>query len=101
MGAIISRASASVKRSFWRIWSNNWEGVEWSARQVYTYLTTHHELHHEEEILIVLVDVEELDDVGVVDLFQNVNFVLQPELILLSQLPPRKKHTKYELFIKL
>ena len=41
-----------------------------------TYLSSHHELHHKEEVLIVLVYVKELHDIRVVDFFQNIDLVL-------------------------
>ena len=50
-----------------------------------TYLTSLHEFHNQEEILVVLVDIEELYNVWVINLFQNVDFVLKPDLIFLGQ----------------
>ena len=53
-----------------------------------TYLTASHELHHEEEVLLVLVDVVELDNVRVVDLLQNFDLVLEADFVFTCQLPP-------------
>ena len=55
-----------------------------------TYLSSHHQLHHEEEVFVVLVDVEELHDVGVVHLLQNVDFILKTDLIFFSELAPKR-----------
>ena len=41
-----------------------------------SYLTTHHEFHHQEKILFIFVDIVELDDVGMVNLFENIYFIL-------------------------
>ena len=53
-----------------------------------TYLTASHELHDEEEVLLVLVDVKQLDDVRVVDLLQNIDLVLEADFVFFGQLPP-------------
>lgn len=51
-----------------------------------THLTALEELHHEEVVLVVLVDLVQLDNVGVVYLFENFNFVLKANLVFFSHL---------------
>jgi len=48
-------------------------------------LSALHELHDEEEVLVVFVDVKELDDVGVIDLLQDVDFVLKTNFVFLGK----------------
>ena len=56
-----------------------------------TYLTSLHEFHNQEEILVILVNIKELYDVWVINLLQNVDFVLQPDLIFLGQFTSKKR----------
>ena len=67
---------------------NEW-GWETLAGQTTTYLSALHELHDEEEVLVVFVDVKELDDVGVVDLLQDVDFVLKTNFVFLGKFAPK------------
>jgi len=53
-----------------------------------TYLTTIHEFHHKEEILIVLVHIVELDDIWVVNLLENIDFILQSLPVIFCQFAP-------------
>lgn len=41
-----------------------------------TYLSSLHELHDQEEVLVIFVDVKELDDIRVIDLLEDVDFIL-------------------------
>ena len=56
-----------------------------------TYFATLHQLHDQEEIFFVLVDVEELNNVWMVYLLENVDLILKADLILFSQLAPTVK----------
>ena len=53
-----------------------------------TYLTASHELHHEEEVLLVFVDVIQLDNVRVIDLLEDLDLVLEADFVLTGQLSP-------------
>ena len=55
-----------------------------------------HELHDQKEIFLVLVDVEEFDNIGMVHLLENIDLILQTYLVLLGQLAPKNKfpHTR-------
>ena len=55
-----------------------------------TYLTSLHELHDQEEVLVVLVDVEELDDVWVIDLLQYVDFILKADFVFIGKFAPKQ-----------
>ena len=55
-----------------------------------TYLTSLHEFHNQKEVLVILVNIKELYDVWVINLLQNVDFVLQPDLIFLGQFTSKK-----------
>jgi len=39
-------------------------------------LSSLHELHDQEEVLVIFVDVKELDDIRVIDLLEDVDFIL-------------------------
>ena len=54
------------------------------------YLTSLHQLHNQEEVLIVFVNVVELDNVGVVDLLKNVDFILQADFVFLGKFAPKE-----------
>ena len=57
------------------------------------YLSTSHQLHYEENLLAVFLlnDFVELDHVGVIDLREDVDLVLQRnEVILVHALPIHK-----------
>ena len=54
----------------------------------YTYLTSHHELHNEEKVFLVFVDVVKLDNIGVVDLFENHDLVLKAHLVFFCKFAP-------------
>ena len=56
-----------------------------------TYLTTSHELHDKEEVLLILIDVVQLDDVWMIDLFQDIDFILESDFVFLRQFAPRIK----------
>ena len=45
-------------------------------RQQNTYLATSHELHHQEKVLLVFIDIIQLHYIGVVNLLENIDFIL-------------------------
>ena len=55
-----------------------------------TYLTSLHELHDQEEVLVVLVDIVKLNNVRVVDLLQNVDFILEANFVFLGKFTPKQ-----------
>ena len=57
--------------------------VSWS-----TYLAAAHQLHHEEEVLVVLVYVIQFDNVWMINLLQNIDLILQADFVFPGQLPP-------------
>lgn len=48
-------------------------------------LTSLHKFHDQEEVLIILVDVVKLNNIGVVDLLQNVDFILKANFVFLRK----------------
>ena len=54
-----------------------------------TYLSSLHELHDQEEVLIIFVDVKELDYVGVIDLFEDIYLVLETNFVFLGKFAPK------------
>ena len=54
-----------------------------------TYLTSLHELHDQEEVLVVLIDIEKLNNVRVVDLLENVDFILEANFVFLGKFSPK------------
>ena len=55
------------------------------------YLTSLHQLHNQEEVLIIFVNVVKLDNVGMVDLLKNVDFILQADFVFLGKFAPNEK----------
>ena len=55
-----------------------------------TYLTSLHELHDQEEVLVILIDIVKLNNVRVVDLLQNVDFILEANFVFLGKFTPKQ-----------
>lgn len=58
-----------------------------------TYLSTIHEFHHKEEILIVFVYIVEFDDIWMINLLENIDFILKSCPIIFCQFAPLKTFT--------
>ena len=65
------------------------------------YLAARHELHDQEEVLLVLVDVEKLHDVRVVHLHQDVDFVLEANAVFICEAAPSGRVNEISLVLRL
>ena len=57
--------------------------------QMCTYLASHHELHDQEEVFLIFVDVMQFDDIGMIHLLQDIDFILETNSVFLSQFTSR------------
>lgn len=86
MGAMTSRVSFSPNVSFERIWSNSYRLI--SSSLLAAYLSTVEQLHDDVHVLVVFLDRVQFDDVWVVNLLHDVDFILQGKFVLSIELSP-------------
>ena len=57
---------------------------------IVTHLTTTKQLHDDVEVFVILKNIVQLDDVGMVNLLHDIYLVLERHLVFLGHLTPNK-----------